>query len=348
MTASSEIAETLRSVGRDFGFDVVRIAPAVLPPGYHPLIEWMNAGYAADMEWISRRSDAYAHPDGVMPGTRSVIVVAMNYHNQSPPEGRPRIARYAWGTEDYHNVMRCQLKMLAGTLHKAMPNDRTRVVVDTAPLLERDFARIAGIGWFGKNTMLISRDIGSWFFLGAILTTAELPPDQPFESEFCGTCTACLEACPTDAFPQPYVLDSNRCISYLTIERRHKSVPEELQAQMGDWIFGCDICQEVCPWNRFAPQDSPEEFHPRSELQNLELRDLLELDHAAFLSQFAHTPLERTGRDIIVRNAAIVAGNRKSHDVLNVLRNLLSDESVLVRDSASWAIEQIELETNSG
>ena len=347
MTAPSDIAGRLKVTGRELGFNVVRIAPAVQPPGYHPLLEWMKAGYDADMQWISRRSDAYAHPNGVMPGTRSVIVVAMNYHNQSPPEGRPRIARYAWGTEDYHSLMRRRLKRLAGALHESLPDEKTRVVVDTAPLLERDFARLAGIGWFGKNTMLISRDIGSWFFLGALLTTAELPNDEPFQQEFCGTCTACLEACPTDAFPEPYVLDSNRCISYLTIERRDKSVTEELRSRMGDWIFGCDVCQEVCPWNRFAPDESPEEFHLRSELRDVELVDLLEMDQSEFAHQFANTPLERTGRNVIVRNAAIVAGNSGSRDLLKVLRNLLSDDSALVRDSADWAIKQIERESVS-
>ncbi len=342
MTDKFQLSNELKSEGRALGFDIVRIAPAVQPPGYHPLLEWIEAGYDADMQWISCRSDAYAHPDGVLPGTRSVVVVAMNYHNESPEERTPRIARYAWGTEDYHLVLRRQLKQLARTLHTAMPAQRTRAVIDTAPLLERDFARMAGIGWFGKNTMLISREIGSWFFLGALLTTVELRYDDSFHREFCGTCTKCLEACPTDAFPEPHVLDSNRCISYLTIERRDKHVSDELQQGMGDWIFGCDVCQEVCPWNRFAPKVSHEAFRLRSELRTLGLADLLQIDEAGFTRLFQKTPLERTGRDVIVRNAAIAAGNQNNTVHCAALKRLLSDDSELVRHAAGRALEKIE------
>ncbi len=337
----SEVTETLKRNAAGLGFQHLGITPAVAPPGYHPLLEWIASGHAADMDWIARRKDAYHHPDGVLPNTRSVIVAAMNYHNQSPQPETPRIARYAWGSEDYHTLLRRRLKELAMLLRTTWPDERTRVVVDTAPLLERDFARLAGIGWVGKNTMLISRSIGSWFFLGAILTTAELTYDQPFEGDYCGTCTRCLQACPTDAFPEPHVLDSNRCISYLTIERRDKSVDEVLRSGIGDWLFGCDICQEVCPWNRFAPNHSDTAFEPRDDLITPDLLQLLSMDEDGFQRQFSGTALERTGRDTIVRNAAIVAGNQRCREAIPQLTRLLEDVSDVVREAAGWAMEQI-------
>lgn len=342
MPDRATLSHDLKAMGAALDFDHVGIAAAVQPPGYHPLLEWIAAGYAADMDWIPRRADAYAHPDGVLPGTRSVIVVAMNYHNTPTSADGPRIARYAWGTQDYHHAMRRRLKQLATWLNGRLPAERTRCVVDTAPLLERDFARLAGIGWFGKNTMLISREIGSWFFLGAVLTTAELECDKAFEGDFCGTCTRCLEACPTDAFPKPYQLDSSRCISYLTIERRDKPVPEELHRGIGDWLFGCDVCQEVCPWNRFAPSDSAEEFRPRPDLHELTLDQILSMDHQSFADRFKGTPLERTGRDAIVRNAAIIAGNIRAQHVIRILQQLTDDQSELVRDAAIAAVNRIQ------
>ena len=311
MTSSGELAsERLKTVATELGFDQLGIAPAVSPAGFHPLLEWLGNGYAADMNWIERRRDAYEHPDGVLPNTRSVIVAAMNYHNRDPLPGTARIARYAWSGQDYHDVLRARLKQLSGTMHELCPDTQTRVVVDTAPLLERDFARLSGIGWFGKNTMLISREIGSWFFLGAILTTAELAYDTPFEAEFCGSCTRCLDACPTNAFPEPHVLDANRCISYHTIENRNGEIPEDLAAEFGDWVFGCDVCQEVCPWNRFAPGDSDQAFHPRADLHQLTVERILNLSEKDFLDQFQGTPLQRTGLDALKRNAEIVAAGQ--------------------------------------
>lgn len=338
---SAQLSEAIKQAGSELDFNLVKIAPAVSPVGFHPLLDWISKGYAADMDWIERRADAYKHPDGVMPNTRSVIVVALNYANEHPPETQARISRYAWGTSDYHKVLKKRLKKLAKVIYDIRPDAQCRTAVDTAPLLERDFARVAGIGWYGKNTMLISRDIGSWFFLGAILTSAQLEYDQPFESDHCGSCTRCLDACPTDAFPEPGVLDSNRCISYLTIERRDKTVPDDLRAGMGNWIFGCDICQEVCPWNRFAPQESLPEFQRREELELLSLNDILRLDETTFEATFAGTPLKRTGRDVIVRNAAIAAGNQKVAASLETLAKLQNDPSHLVQDAAAWAIQAI-------
>lgn len=336
-----DLSHAVRSAGAELGFNLVKIAPAVSPTGYHPLLNWISNGYAADMDWIERRKSAYEHPDGVMPGTRSVIVTALNYCNEEPADSDARISRYAWGTEDYHTVIKKRLKALSKVIRAESPEARCRAVIDTAPLLERDFAKIAGVGWFGKNTMLISREIGSWFFLGVILTTAELEYDQPFESDYCGSCTKCLEACPTDAFPEAGVLDANRCISYLTIERRTKSIPGSLREGMGDWIFGCDICQEVCPWNRFAPRESLPEFHQREVVRNLSLRDLLQLTEDSFTASFAGTPLERTGRDVIVRNAVIAASNKDAAMFREQLIALTTDSSELVREVATWALRKL-------
>ncbi len=338
---TSQLTSIVKAKGAELGFDLVKVAAAVSPPGFHPLIEWIGNGYHADMEWIERRKDAYEHPNGVMENTRSVIVVAMNYHNQDSPGDEFKISRYAHGTSDYHTVLKRQLKTLTKSIHTIVPNERTRAVVDTAPLLERDFARLAGIGWFGKNTMLISREIGSWFFIGAILTTAKLVYDAPFEGDFCGSCDRCMTACPTNAFPEPGVLDANRCISYLTIERRDKSIPIELRDGMGNWIFGCDICQDVCPWNRFAPSESPAEFLQRPELREISLQSLLNLDYASFQSLFKGTPLERTGRDAIVRNVAIAAGNQRKPEAVPALNRLLQDSNDMVRNAATWALKKI-------
>lgn len=338
---TDELSEVVRSAAMQLEFDVVRIAPAVQPTGFHPLLKWLDAGYAADMDWIERRREAYRHPDGVMPGTRSVIVVALNYHNESSrPQRDHQISRYAWGVSDYHTIIRKRLKKLAAAIRGHRKEAYCRPVVDTAPLLERDFARMAGIGWYGKNTMLISREIGSYFFLGALLVDQPMNYDTPFENEYCGSCTACLDACPTDAFPKPGVLDANRCISYLTIERRSKPISDDLKPGMLNWIFGCDICQDVCPWNRFAPDTSLAEFQPRAELQQLALQQILTLDTDTFDSLFRNTPLHRTGREAIVRNAAIAAGNQRLADCHSSLKQLSDDESPMIREAAIWALQQ--------
>lgn len=338
------LSDQVRATASQLGFDLVGVAPAVTPPGFHPLLKWISDGYAADMDWMERRSEAYRHPDGVLKNCRSVIVTGMNYHNQrnDVPSVGPlgRIARYAQGGTDYHLELRSRLQQLASVLHQSEPAAKSRVVVDTAPLLERDFARMAGIGWFGKNTMLINRSLGSWFFLGAVLTTVPLEYSVPYEEDFCGTCTACLDACPTQAFPEPHVLDSNRCISYLTIERRDKPVPHELREGIQDWVFGCDICQEVCPWNRFAPRQSPDAFHPVEHLSDPDCTWLLQLSDQAFAETFKDTPLERTGRAAVLRNAVIALGNQKDPAAVPALETALGDHEPLIRGAAAWALAE--------
>lgn len=338
----AQLSRQIKQQATEQGFDLIGIAPAVSPSGFHPLLEWINAGHHADMDWIPRRKAAYQHPDGVLPEVRSVVIAAMNYHHADFEQSADAcVARYAFGPQDYHDELRRRLKPVASMMHENSPADRTRIVVDTAPLLERDFGRLAGIGWQGKNTMLISRQIGSWFFLSALLTTAELAYDQPVETDHCGTCQACLDVCPTDAFPQPRVLDANRCISYLTIERRQQGVPEDLRSEMGSWLFGCDLCQDVCPWNRFAPDDSIPQFRQRPELKQMRLADWLKLSPETFLQQFSGTPLERTGRDVLVRNSLIAAGNSQDKTLRPLVETLTDDASILVREAAAWAMERL-------
>jgi epoxyqueuosine reductase len=250
------------------------------------------------------------------------------------------VARYARG-EDYHDVLRRRLGELLNWLREQSPGCRGRAVVDTAPLLERDFARRAGLGWFGKNTMLLNKRLGSFFFLGALLTDVPLRPDPPHESAHCGTCTACLDACPTGAFTGPGWLDSRRCISYLTIELRG-SVPEDLRPGLGNWVFGCDVCQEVCPWNRKAPVGAEPQLSGRPDLVQLDPVELLGLSEEAFRHRFRGTALMRARRRGLLRNAALVLGNAGDRAALPALRRALEDPEPLIREAAAWAIGRIE------
>ncbi|MCA9055496.1 MAG: tRNA epoxyqueuosine(34) reductase QueG [Planctomycetaceae bacterium] len=307
----AELKQRLKERARDLGFDLCGIAPAVTPTTLARFEDWLGRGFAGEMHYLERRRDAYAHPEHVLAGVRSVIVLAMNYRTVEPPSTQPgeaRVARYAWGTVDYHDLIRARLRELSDVLHKARPGCRTRGAVDTAPLLERDFARLAGLGWFGKNTMLINRRLGSWLFLAALLTDVELTPDAPHETAHCGTCTRCLDACPTSAFPEPYVLDATRCISYLTIELR-TPIPDDLRPQMDNWIFGCDICNEVCPWNHKAPATSEPAFQPQAELVPLDARVVLAMSPDEFRETCGSTPLARPGLAGLQRNAAAVVAN---------------------------------------
>jgi epoxyqueuosine reductase len=262
----------------------------------------------------------------------------------APPDASPlppsaRVARYAHGA-DYHDVLRRRLNELLAWLQGEVPGVRGRGVVDTAPLLERDFARRAGLGWFGKNTMLLNKRQGSYFFLGALLLDLELRADVPHETAHCGTCTACLDACPTQAFTGPGWLDARRCISYLTIELRGP-VPQELRPAVGDWLFGCDVCQEVCPWNRKAPPGREPAFRARPDLDPVDPAELLGLSEEAFRERFRGTALTRAKRRGLLRNAAIVLGNLGDPAALPALERALGDPEPLVREAARWAIGRL-------
>lgn len=333
----------VRTAAREAGFQLVGIAPAVRPPGADHLHEWLQQGYAGRMEWIERRLDAYEDPDRVLSGVRTVVMVGLNYASDEPvepPSGCGRISRYAWNDRDYHDVIRENLKPVAAAIHEVMSAARTRIVVDTAPLLERDFAQLAGLGWFGKNTLLINKWQGSWFFLGALLTDVELEYDAPHHTAHCGTCTACMDACPTDAFPEPWVLDARRCISYLNIELRDEPVPPELRPGMQDWLFGCDICQDVCPWNRKAPADN-RRFAAVPGRNPVDCVALLMMTEEQFRVRFRDTPLYRTGRDTIARNAAIVLGNTGSTQHVDPLLTARRTASPMVAEAIDDAITRI-------
>jgi epoxyqueuosine reductase len=287
----------------------------------------------------------------VAPWARSVIVCAINYNTAQPystqvnDPTRGWISRYAWSREDYHEAVMSRLKQVEGALKEATPQElratlTTRGYVDTGPIVERVYAKYAGVGWIGKNTSIISQKKGSWLFLGVILTSLELEPDLPVPDR-CGTCTRCIEACPTDAILAPYQLDSNKCISYLTIEKRG-SIPEDLRAGMERHVFGCDICQDVCPWNRKAPVTTAPEFEPRTGLVNPALAWLAEMSAEQFRRAFRNSPVRRTKLSGLRRNAAIAMGNSRNRDFLPLLDKLTTDEDESVGESARWARSRLE------
>jgi epoxyqueuosine reductase len=344
--APSGRAETTRLIKdavRAEGFDDVGVAPAVAGLGTERLGEWIAAGRHGDMTYMADRSDARGDPNRILEGVRSVVIAALNYKCRAPEPpaaaGQARVSRYAWN-QDYHDVIRSRLRRVIDHVQPSLPRDRFRAVVDSAPFMERDYARLAGLGWFGKNTLLLNRRLGSFFFLGAILTTADLEPDAPFEADHCGTCTQCLDACPTEAFDGPRRLDPRRCISYLTIEHRGV-VTESLSDRMGDWAFGCDVCQDVCPWNRKSPQTTVVEFLPAPDLDPMPLATTLVMDDAAFRRRFRGTPLFRAKRPRLIRNALIVAVNRNCTHLRPLIESLCQDENDLVRTTAQWAHDRL-------
>jgi epoxyqueuosine reductase len=332
----------LKQTARGLGFDLAGVCPAVPAAGYERLRDWLSQGFAGEMHYLAKRETAYAHPRHVLDGVRSLVVLAMNYRTAEPAASKPgqgRISRYAWGT-DYHDLIHDRLEELAEALRASVPTALVRGVVDTAPLLEREFAQLAGLGWIGKNTLVLNREIGSWFFLAVLLTDLELEFDAPHVTDHCGTCTACLDACPTQAFVAPYVLDSRRCISYLTIELR-KPVPIELRPGLGDWVFGCDVCQDVCPWNRRAPVSSEPALQPDEGSRPIELIPLFALDDEEFKARFRHSPVWRAKRRGLLRNAALVLGNQHCRDAVPALIAGLADAEPQVRGACAWALGQI-------
>ena len=331
--------ELKQEAGR-LDFALVGVCPAVSAPGYDRFQQWLTSGYAGQMDYLANRQAAYEHPRHVLDGVRSIVMLGLPYHTAAPVHpalGQGRIASYAWGEHDYHDVVHHRLKQLARWLQQRCPDAQARGVVDTAPLLEREFAQLAGLGWIGKNTLLLNREQGSYFFLAALLTDVELAPDEPFAADHCGVCTACLDACPTDAFPQAYLLDATKCVSYLTIELR-AAVPMALREGVGDWLFGCDICQQVCPWNHHARAAGRDEFQPLPERNPIDLIPLFDLDDEAFRALFRRTPLWRSKRRGILRNAAIVLGNHPTERAIAALVRGLNDAEPLVRGACAWAL----------
>lgn len=333
----------LKEEAESLGFDAVGIAPVTTLPDYPHFLEWLEKGHAAGMSYLERHAKARENPASILEGVKSIIIVAMVYGRPEPAvptSTQGRVARYARGC-DYHTVLKVKLKALLGWLQREEPTLRGRAVVDTAPLLERDAARLAGLGWIGKNTMLIHKRLGSFTFLGALLVDVALPADVPFSADHCGTCTRCLDACPTNAFVAPYQLDARRCISYLTIEHRG-AIPEAFASQLEEWVFGCDICQEVCPWNRKAPAGRVASLDPLAEWTNPDLLAWLNAPADVFAQALRGTALERAGRAGLLRNAALILGSRKVAAAGPALKRLCSDPDDGVQAAARWALAQME------
>ena len=328
----------------DAGFDVARVTgPGSAEAAAGAFDRFLDHGWHGTMDWLAANAARRRDPRVLWPQARSVVMLGMNYGPGSDPleglarRGRGVISVYAQGA-DYHDVIRKKLKRVAGWLHREADVE-VKVFVDTAPVMEKPLAAAAGVGWQGKHTNLVSRDMGSWLFLGAIFTTAELERDTP-EDDHCGRCRKCLDICPTDAFPAPYRLDARRCISYLTIE--HKGhIDREFRTAMGNRVYGCDDCLAVCPWNKFARAAREAKFAPRAGRDRLELADLLRLDDAAFRTLFAGSPVKRAGRDRFVRNVLIAAGNSGDRTLVPAAEALLGDEAPVVRAMAVWAVSRL-------
>jgi len=338
MSAAS-LTAALKDEAHRLGFELCGACPPVEPPGLARFHAWLSAGRAGEMRYLVDRAGAYRHPRYVLDGVQGILMLAKAYRSVEPQQAGPgegRVSRYAWGL-DYHGWIRKQLRQLAQFHRRCAPQARVRGVVDTAPLLERDFAQLAGLGWIGKNTLLLNRAWGSWFFLAALLTTEPLEYDEPFQENHCGTCRACLDACPTGALVAPHCLDARKCISYLSIELRGP-ISRELRPAMGDWLFGCDVCQEVCPWNRRTPVSSEPAFQPAAGMNPVKLSELFLLDDEAFRLRFRETPLWRPGRGGLVRTAAIVLGNRPDPSAVSGLICGLGDAEPQVRAACAWAL----------
>lgn len=344
-TSGLSLTELLKAEAKRLGFVISGVTPAVSPQGFVHLQSWIENGYAGEMRYLADRLHAYQHPRFVLDGVKSVLMLGFPYKTVEPATSEVgaltgRVARYAWGSSDYHDLLHDRLHQLADWFRAQVSGAEVRGIVDTAPLLEREFAQLAGLGWVGKNTLLLNREQGSYFFLAALLTDVELTADPPFVLDHCGSCTSCLDACPTKAFPAPHVLDATKCISYLTIELKG-SIPEELREPMGDWLFGCDICQEVCPWNRKVPALGEAPLHPRPGQNPFDLAALFSLDDDGFRKAFKKTPLWRPKRRGILRNAAIVMGNSGREEAVGPLTVGLSDEEPLVREASAWGLARV-------
>ena len=339
------LARWLRAEAHSLGFDTCRVAaPDAIPLAPERLSAALRDGHLADMAWMGETAARRADPRALWPDVRSVIVLGANYGPRSDPlrvlerPDRAGISVYA-RHRDYHDVIKGRLKTLAQKLLARAEDGDVKVFVDTAPLMEKPLAEAAGVGWQGKHTNLVSREFGSWLFLGSILTTLDLARDDG-EADRCGSCRRCLDACPTDAFPAPYRLDARRCISYLTIERKGP-IPHEFRAAMGNRVYGCDDCLAVCPWNKFAEAAREAKLAEPDDWVDPPLHDLLALDDAEFRRRFSGSPVKRIGRDRFIRNCLIAAGNSGDASLLALVVGLADDASPLVRGAAVWALARL-------
>jgi epoxyqueuosine reductase len=342
---SHELTQRIKNQALAVGFDLVGVAPVQECPELAFFERWLEAGYAGEMHYLERSRERRRDLQQVLPGAQSVVVCGLNYNTDYPystaatDPDRGWIARYAWGA-DYHQVMQDRLAQLQAFVATLVPSTvASKLYVDTGPVVERVYAKYAGLGWFGKNTCLLHARFGSWLLLGELILTIPLEYDRPV-LDHCGTCTRCLEACPTQAILEPYVLDAQRCIAYLTIELKG-AIPEEYRAQTGHHIFGCDICQDVCPWNRKRHytvdpdlQPCPTQVHPR-------LEDLARMTREEFKQRFRGTAIERTRRRGLLRNVCVAMGNSGNTAFIPLLESLLDDEEALVQEHAAWALARL-------
>ncbi len=337
----SDDVATIKGWARELGFDDCRIASAGPASHSKEFLDWLADGRHASMGWLERNPERRTDPREVLPGARSLICLAMNYFPGPTPfadnhPGDYRIARYAWN-DDYHDLIEARLAEFDRRLQSL--GGTQRYYGDTGPVLERDFASDAGLGWNGKSTMQIHRRLGTWFFLAELITTLPLPADTPF-GDHCGKCTRCIDACPTAAITGPHQLDARRCISYLTIE--HKGpIPSEFREAIGDRIYGCDACLDACPWNRFAQISSEASFHARATVFHHRLRDFLQLDDDGFRQLFAKSPIKRIKRNRFLRNVCTALGNVGTADDLPALECAAKDPDPLISEHAQWAIAKI-------
>lgn len=343
-TTPDDLKQRIRQEAQSLGFDAVGFSAAALPESARKKFDqFLEAGRHGDMDWLAGRAEQRTHPRALWGDANTVIMLGINYGPDIDPmaalnaKSSGTISVYAQN-KDYHNVVKKRLKRLARWLVEQSGGD-VKVFVDTAPVMEKPLAAQSGIGWQGKHTNLVSREFGSWLFLGAVFTTATIQADAP-EADHCGSCQNCLDICPTDAFPGPYQLDARRCISYLTIE--HKGpIPTAFRKAMGNRIYGCDDCLAVCPWNKFASTAQEAAFHARDSLTSPALGELAALDDTTFRALFAGSPVKRTGRDRFIRNVMIAIGNSEDPALLPAAIGLLDDENPLVRGAAVWAVGQL-------
>ncbi len=338
------LKDEIRAEALRLGFHACGFADAAAAwPNGAWLADFVAEGFHGDMDWMEETLERRSHPTAMWTDARSAVVLGMNYGPDHDPltalehSDRAAISVYAQG-DDYHDVVKKRLKLLAGWMHRRF-GEEVKVFVDTAPLMEKPLAQRAGLGWQGKHTNLVSRPFGSWLFLGSVLTTLDLPPDAA-EVDHCGSCRACLDICPTNAFPEPHRLDARRCISYLTIELAGP-IPAEFRPAMGNRIYGCDDCLAVCPWNKFAQVSSEAKFHAREALKGPSLAELAGLDDPSFRALFSKSPVKRIGRDRFVRNVLYAIGNSGDAGLMEVVEPLLSDPAPVVRGAAVWATRRL-------
>jgi epoxyqueuosine reductase len=329
--------QSIRALAFESGFDACRFGRVMRAKHAEAYLAWLEEGSHGEMAWLNRDPSRRCDPSHVLPGAKTILVLAKNYFQGDPVRSKAgKIARYAWG-EDYHPLMLEQMKPIDQFL--SATGHRQKCYVDTGPILERDFAAVAGLSWQGKSTMCLNAELGTWFFIGVILTTLEMDPDEPIKNR-CGNCTRCIDACPTNAITAPYHLDARRCISYLTIENKG-SIPIHLRTAIGDRIYGCDDCLDACPWNRFAKETRETKFTFSDEVANKSLQDLANLTSDEFRILFRDSPIKRIKRNRFIRNVCVALGNVGTKDDLAQLTGLSADPDPLIAEHAAWAVQEI-------